>query len=1134
MSKNYINVPRKGFGYDYDYENVLIPEKKRHKLGREQIKNRQITSMRIDKHLCDNSISTSKYNYINFVPKNLIEQFSKIANLYFLVIGFFQIIPQISISEGIPTIFLPLFVILVVTAAKDFYEDYKRHKSDNEENNRKTKKWDIQNNTFEEVEWAKLYVGDVILVEDKDFLPADILVLTTSEPKGLCYIETKSLDGETNLKQRNAHKDIYQYYGPQYKQANDKIVVFSYELPNPLLHKFKGTCSFTGIQASIDINNFLLRGCKLKNTKWVLGLVAYTGHDTKIMKNNFNARAKKSHLEKTMGNQIILIFVVQLVLCFFCSLYYMIWYNSNANYLPYLAIKQDQVQDNSDYYNFFVRFGNWILIFNNFVPISLLVTLEMVKFFQAIIINFDSQMVYTCVDEKGETIITPTSVQSSNLNEELGQIEYIFSDKTGTLTCNIMEFKKISINGISYGEPQQREHPNYMEDISGFPKVTNVDFRDQSFFTAFKNENHPEYLKIKKTLEILALTHTVITEEKEENGKKEIIYNAASPDELALVNFAKYCGVEYKGIDEQQNLIYTFKGENRQVKQLHVFDFDSTRKRQSVVIQDLKTGKYFLYTKGADSVLFSLMDKQKSSKIQETEKNLDDYGNIGLRTLLLCEKEISNEEYQSWSKQYHEACTTIENREERMTEVQALLEKDLILVGATAIEDKLQDQVGQTIHALKSAGIKVWVLTGDKVETAINIGFSCKLLSHDLNQHIVKLRKDVEDKPEEIIKSDILKQLRDIKRQIEKNIDEQNKVKDNNAFIITGEALVHAMVEGPRTLLLTITNNCTSVLCCRVSPKQKQQIVSLVRDNKPNVSTLAIGDGANDVNMICAAHVGVGIKGLEGQQAARASDYSIGEFKILRNLLFFHGRESYRRNSKLVCYNFYKNIVLVLPQFFYSFYNNFSGQTLYDSYIYQLFNVFYASLPIIIYAVYDYEFDYKVLLENKKNYYLQGLKHQLFNTQVFWAWFFSGVCQSVILAFFSYQSLEFSFSDSKGKTLGFWDSGTMVFGMAVVNANLKVLIISYEHSLGSLIINFGSMAFYLLTLVIISSTFTFSFIYGLFNDFIKSPDLHIGNILIIASTSMLDYFLELWDRWNKQIQIENAALDIDQDIQYIN
>ncbi|EGR30728.1 phospholipid-translocating p-type flippase family protein, putative [Ichthyophthirius multifiliis] len=1080
------------FGQDYEYQNKL------NRKNADRVKNRKITSQRFDLQLPDNSIQTSKYTFYNFLPKNLIEQFSKIANLYFLIAGFCQIIPQISISDGVPTIFLPLTVILAITASKDFYEDYKRKKSDNEEN--KVKKYKTQQNQKKEAcpsmeaRNSTVYLTRMVTYKswyilDKEFIPADVLILSTSEKKGMGYIETKSLDGETNLKQKNAQKDIYQYYGPKLntQTLNSKNCIFSYELPNPILYKFAGTCVLPNQENDfpIDNNNIILRGCKLRNTKWVLGLVCYTGHDTKIMKNSFKARAKKSHLEHTMGQQIIFIFIVQIGICMFAALYYMIFYRENKKDLGYLGIDLNSFES-QDYYNFFVRFGNWVLIFNNFVPISLLVTLEMVKFIQAIIIQKDQYMIYKFKDENDDEIITQTNVQSSNLNEELGQIEYVFSDKTGTLTCNIMEFKKISINGISY------EQPNNEYDAQKFPSVKNVDFKDNKFFQNFSDKNNPEYQNILKTLKILALTHTVIIEIKNENGEKEQIYNASSPDELALVNFAKYCGVEFKGIDEEQNILYQIKGINKQVKLLHVFQFDSTRKRQSVLIQDLESNKIFLFCKGADSVLLALIDKQKSQKIEETEKNLDDYGNIGLRTLILCEREIPIQEYTQWQKQYQEACTTLVNREEYMIQVQALLEKDLILVGATAIEDKLQDKVGETIHSLKCAGIKVWVLTGDKVETAINIGFSCKLLSNDLQQYVIKLQKNFEMYNDQQNAQDIEDKLKKTLIEIQQNKDENGQLNYNNAFIITGESLIYVLKGELKNLLIQITNYCTAVLCCRVSPQQKQQIVTLVRENKSNVSTLAIGDGANDVNMICAAHVGIGINGVEGQQAARASDYSIGEFKILRNLLFYHGRESYRRNSRLVCFNFYKNIILVLPQFWFAIENAFSGQTLYDSYIYQLFNVVYASLPIIIYAVFDEQYEYKVLVANKKNYYLQGIKRifqllimyliflnldSLFNRTVFWSWFLNAVWQSVIICFFSFYSLEYTFGNQKGYSLNFWSSGTMVFSLAVLNANIKVIIISSDHSFASLFFNFGSIVVYIGTVLIIDIMFKTSNIY---------------------------------------------------------
>lgn len=151
--------------------------------------------------------------------------------------------------------------------------------------------------------------------------------------------------------------------------------------------------------------------------------------------------------------------------------------------------------------------------------------------------------------------------------------------------------------------------------------------------------------------------------------------------------------------------------------------------------------------------------------------------------------------------------------------------------------------------------------------------------------------------------------------------------------------------------------------------------------------------------MITAAHVGVGIKGKEGSQACRASDYALGEFKYLRRLLLYHGREAYRRNSILICYNFFKNVLLVLPQFWFGFFDFFSGQTLYDSFLYQFFNLFYASMPIIIYAIFDKEYDSNFLDKCSSTYQI-GLLGKMFNTKVFWIWFFNGVWQALLICIF--------------------------------------------------------------------------------------------------------------------------------------
>ena len=324
-----------------------------------------------------------------------------------------------------------------------------------------------------------------------------------------------------------------------------------------------------------------------------------------------------------------------------------------------------------------------------------------------------------------------------------------------------------------------------------------------------------------------------------------------------------------------------------------------------------------------------------------------------------------------------------------MAEVGEMIETNLDLVGATAIEDMLQDKVAETIRTLREAGIKLWVLTGDKIETAINIGFSCNLITHTM----VRI----------IIDTNITKQ---VKKELKKGLlTLKAETSSTFALIVSGDALLKATTKPLVSFFIKVAEKCSVVLCCRVSPQQKADVVRLVRDSKPKVRTLSIGDGANDVNMITAAHIGVGIAGLEGQQAVRASDYSLGQFCFLQRLLFVHGRECYRRNANLICYNFYKNVLLVIPLFYYGMFSAYSGQLIYNLWTYQLFNIMFAAMPIVIYAVFDKEIAY-FELETIPTYYKLGLQGELFSTSIFWFWILEAFCQGLVIVLLSLFALS--------------------------------------------------------------------------------------------------------------------------------
>ena len=303
------------------------------------------------------------------------------------------------------------------------------------------------------------------------------------------------------------------------------------------------------------------------------------------------------------------------------------------------------------------------------------------------------------------------------------------------------------------------------------------------------------------------------------------------------------------------------------------------------------------------------------------------------------------------------------------------LEYDFDLIGSTAIEDKLQEDVGNTIFDLKRAGIKLWVLTGDKVETAINIGFSCKLLSNSMNMFILN---EVEPK---LIRKEVKTFLIQQK---------MTMLARDNAVVVGGDTLTAIFkdeIPDLHKMFVKLCENANVVLACRVSPKQKAEVVRMMRNRAPKKSTLAIGDGSNDVNMITAAHIGIGIKGLEGTQAARASDYAIGQFRFLKNLLLCHGRECYRRNAYAISYMFYKNVFIAFPIWIYGFVSFFSGTTLYDVFLYNTYNTIFTSMPIIWFSVMDWQHSKQHLLDNPREYRI-GLDNRFFNNTVFWRWFF--------------------------------------------------------------------------------------------------------------------------------------------------
>lgn len=974
-----------------------------------------------------NKVTTAKYTIITFFPKNLFEQFCRLANIYFIIISALQLIPGVSPTGRWNTLG-PLLFVMSVTAVKEAYEDIKRHRQDNQVNNHVTNV--LRNGQFEPVAWKDVKTGDIVKLTNRQLIPADLVVLTSSEPQGMCYIETANLDGETNLKIRQSLDETLSLNTPEALQSFKGVV--KCEHPNNRLYNFDGTLTFNNQTYPLTVKQVLLRGAMLRNTKWVYAIAIFTGKDTKLVRNSSATPAKRSNVERVTNKQVLLIFVFQLFLCSFCAVANRIWVTEHYN-MGYLYFTRSPASEAG------WAWITFLILYNNLIPISLYVTVEVVKLIQAYFINSDVEMYYERND-------TPAQARTSNLNEELGQVAYIFSDKTGTLTQNLMEFRKCSIAGIAYGGLVNEELGG-AETGTGEPATSsddkkqgfeNVNFNDPRLLQNLRS-GHPTAEVAREFLVLLAVCHTVVPEY-DDSGK--LIYQASSPDEAALVSAARFFGFEFSQ-RTTKSVTINVQGKELRYEILNVLEFNSTRKRMSVIVRSPE-GKILLYTKGADTVIYErLGPDQPYGNITIT--HLQEFASEGLRTLCVAVAELDPVQYEEWDKIHKAASLALVNREAELDKAAELVEKNLFLLGATAIEDKLQDGVPETIQLLGVAGIKVWVLTGDKQETAINIGFACQLLNDKMELMVIN-----EDSPA-ATQSEIEKRLSAIRMGRSPSASPSPSPSATPAsptagdplgagtelaLIIDGHTLHHALEDGVKLQLLELARMCKAVICCRVSPLQKALVVRLVRENL-NAISLAIGDGANDVSMIQAAHVGVGISGEEGLQAARASDYSIAQFRFLQRLLLIHGRHSYRRISKVILYSFYKNIVLYIVQFWFTINNGWSGQTFFERTTLTAYNIAWTLLPVVAVGVFDKDVTDRMLLEHPQ-LYQTGIRRYYYNYRVFWGWVANAIYHSFICFWFVALTFRNQQPFGNGQSLDLFSLGSVSFTCVVIVVTLKL------------------------------------------------------------------------------------------------
>ncbi|XP_023245345.1 phospholipid-transporting ATPase ID [Copidosoma floridanum] len=998
----------------------------------------------------NNYIKTSKYTVLTFLPLNLFEQFQRLANFYFLCLLVLQLIPAISSLTPITTA-IPLIGVLTLTAVKDAYDDYQRHSSDSQVNNRKS--WTLRGTTLREEKWSEVQVGDVIRMENDQFVAADVLLLSTSEPNGLCYIETAELDGETNLKCRQCLPET-----SEMMDNHELIGEFDGEIlcepPNNLLNKFDGILTWRGKKYILDNDKVILRGCVLRNTQWCYGIVIFAGKDTKLMQNSGKSKFKRTSIDRLLNLLIIGIVLVLLSLCAFCSVGCGIWESLVGRYFQ-VYLPWDSLVPSEPYIGATVIallvFFSYAIVLNTVVPISLYVSVEVIRFVQSFLINWDEEMYHAPTN-------THARARTTTLNEELGQIQYIFSDKTGTLTQNIMTFNKCSVAAQCYGDVID-EATGEIVDLVEVRTVPSIDFSFNKDYEPDFKFYDPSLLEAAKLgnedvhcfFRLLALCHTVMAEEK--NGHLE--YQAQSPDEAALVSAARNFGFVFR--ERSPNSITIDVNGKREIYELLcILDFNNVRKRMSVILR--RDGKIKLYCKGADNVIYERVKKGSDDMKAKTQEHLNKFAGEGLRTLCLSTKDLDESYFNDWKQRHHEASLSNENKDDKLDAIYEEIEKDMTLLGATAIEDKLQDGVPQTIANLSLAGIKLWVLTGDKQETAINIGYSCQLLTDDLTdvfivdavtydgvetqltrylETVKKVTSNQQKRPTLSIVTFSDTEYNNPTRE-EADDQEPDDLQPAFAVVINGHSLVHALHPQMEQLFLEVSCQCKSVICCRVTPLQKAMVVELVKKSMKAV-TLAVGDGANDVSMIKTAHIGVGISGQEGMQAVLASDYSIGQFRFLERLLLVHGRWSYYRMSKFLRYFFYKNFAFTLCHIWFAFFCGFSAQTVFDPMYISVYNLFYTSLPVLAVGVFDQDVNDKNSLLYPK-LYTPGLENLLFNRKEFFMSAVHGLFASCVIFLVPYGAYRDGVSPR-----GYILSDHMLFGSVV--ATVLVIVVTAQIAL---------------------------------------------------------------------------------------
>ncbi|PVH75740.1 P-type ATPase-like protein [Cadophora sp. DSE1049] len=709
----------------------------------------------------------------------------------------------------------------------------------------------------------------------------------------------------------------------------------------------------TSNSAPLTIDNTAWCNTVLASNATTLAVIVYTGPQTRSALSTSASRSKTGLLEYEINSLTKILCALTLTLS-----------------VVLVALEGfEHVEGRAPWY---VKIMRFLVLFSTIVPISLRVNLDMGKSVYSWFIQRDPG-------------IAGAVVRTSTIPEELGRIEYLLSDKTGTLTQNEMEMKKIHVGTVSYANEAMDEVTAYIKQGFSVPASTDPNqpsmlitpsstFMASTTVTATRTRREIG-ARVRDVVLALAICHNVTPTVEEENGHTFTSYQASSPDEIAIVKWTELVGLRLIHRDRKGMLLQSVDTGRPvvRVRILEVFPFTSDGKRMGIIVQFMDgsekpgvtspdAGEIWFYQKGADTVMTSIV--AANDWLDEETGNM---AREGLRTLVVGRKRLSVQQYKEFAANFKEASVAINGRDAGMARVVShYLERDLELLGVTGVEDKLQKDVKPSLELLRNAGIKIWMLTGDKVETARCVAVSAKLVARGQYIHtIAKLKR---------------------KDNAQDHLDFLRGKKDS-ALLIDGESL-SLLLTHFRNDFISLAVLLPAVIACRCSPTQKADIAHLIRDfTKKRIC--CIGDGGNDVSMIQAADVGVGIVGKEGRQASLAADFSITQFCHLTKLLVWHGRNSYKRSAKLAQFVIHRGLIISVAQTMYSIAIKFEPEGLYKDWLLVGYATVYTMAPVFS-LVLDKDVD-----ENLANLYPELYKELTTGSSLSYRTFFVWVAVSI-------------------------------------------------------------------------------------------------------------------------------------------